>query len=578
MGKKRRPHKRRPQPAPVPPSPTPQPPPVFGKLAALGEVPAVPLTLLCLLVVGSYLPAMWAGFVWDDATITSSRAIAAADGIWDIWFSPGTLHKEAHYWPVVYTSFWLEHKLWGFAPAGYHIVNVLLHAANTLLLFRLLVRLRAPAAWVVAAVFAVHPTHVESVVWVIERKDVLSGLFYLCAVSAYLRFNETGGRRFYGLSLLCFVLGLLSKSIVVTLPAALLIGHWWQRGRVTTGELRATLPFFALGFGITMADLWLARAVEPIVSTFTLEDRILMASRALWFYVGQLVWPTDLAVIYDVSAGQRVHAAAWAALLTALWLLRRRIGRGPLAGVLFFMVTISPVLGFVDYGYMRFSMVADRFQYLAGIGVLAVLVGAVARGTQKLPAQPGVWVATAALLVVLGTATWQHAQIYRNTETFFTHIIAHNPNAEGAHRNLASEYRRQGQMEPALATYRIALEKKPNSHYLHNDIGLTLLDLGRLDQAEQSIRRALEINPHYAKGLNNLAVLRMRQRQYRDAVELYQAAIAAEPGLAAAHSGLGGALVKLGQPEEALRSFERALALQPGLQHALDHIQQLRGR
>ena len=143
------------------------------------------------------------------------------------------LPGEAHYWPLTYTTFWLEHKIWGLAPAGYHIVNVLLHFFNSLLVWRLLLRLAVPGAWVVAAVFAVHPLHVESVAWIIERKDVLSGLFYLAAVLVWLRFLEQPRPWRYGLALLLFAAGLLSKSIVVTLPAALLILQWWKEGRIT---------------------------------------------------------------------------------------------------------------------------------------------------------------------------------------------------------------------------------------------------------------------------------------------------------------------------------------------------------
>ena len=157
---------------------------------------------LGLLVVVSYLPAMlWGGFVWDDRIITNAESVQEVSGLWQIWFSPSAIGEEGHYWPLVYTTFWLEHKLWGYAPAGYHVVNVLLHLANVLLLWHLLRRLAVPGAWMVAAVFAVHPLHVESVAWVIERKDVLSGLFYLAAVLAWMRFVEQPNSRRYAWSL-----------------------------------------------------------------------------------------------------------------------------------------------------------------------------------------------------------------------------------------------------------------------------------------------------------------------------------------------------------------------------------------
>ena len=298
--------------------------------------------------------------------------------------------QEAHYWPLTYTTFWLEHKIWGLEPAGYHVVNVLLHLLNSLLVWRLLLRLAVPGAWVAAAVFVVHPVHVESVAWIIERKDVLSGLFYLAAVLVWLRFLQQPRPWRYGLALLLFATGLLSKSIVVTLPAALLImssggrrtasrrgicsawrhSSWWR-----CSSRQSTSPQFS--------------SMHSLLN-YSLPERMLVASRALWFYAGKLAWPTDLAVIYpqwDISLGDPwawLYLAGATALAATLWFMRHRVGRGPLAGALFFAVTLSPVLGFVNHGYMKYSFVADRFQYLAGIGVIAVLIGAAVHGASRL--------------------------------------------------------------------------------------------------------------------------------------------------------------------------------------------------
>ena len=202
-----------------------------------------------------------------------------------------------HYWPLTYTTFWLEHKIWGLAPAGYHVVNVLLHLLNSLLVWRLLLRLAVPGAWVAAAVFAAHPTHVESVAWIIERKDVLSGLFYLTAVLVWLRFLEQPRPWRYGLTLLLFVAGLLSKSIVVTLPAALLIVQWWKDGRIAVRDLQRLAPFFPVALLITAVDLSPIGSRHSLLD-YSLPERMLLASRALWFYAGKLAWPSDLAVIY----------------------------------------------------------------------------------------------------------------------------------------------------------------------------------------------------------------------------------------------------------------------------------------
>ena len=263
-----------------------------------GPREALPLLALGLLVAVSYYPAALAGFVWDDEVFTDAAPIRSLSGLYQIWFTPSAIPSEGHYWPLVYTTFWLEHKLWGFAPLGYHLVNIALHLANTLLLRRLLLRSRAPGAWWVAAVFAVHPLHVESVAWVIERKDLLAALFYLGAVLGWTRFVEAPGRGRYLAALALFAAGLLCKSIVVTLPAALLIWHWWQQGRVSSNYLRCLLPFFLAGLGIVLADWLYYSAREPVSFDYSLAERAAIAAPALWFYAGKLVWPTGLAVIY----------------------------------------------------------------------------------------------------------------------------------------------------------------------------------------------------------------------------------------------------------------------------------------
>ena len=206
--------------------------------------------ILAFLVAASYFPVVWAGFVWDDEIIRRIDSIRGWSGIWDLWFSPSAVYHgsgEDHYWPLTYTTFWIEHKLWGFAPLGYHALNLLLHFVNTVLLWRLLSRLRVPGAFFAAALFAVHPLHVESVAWVIARKDLLSAFFYLTAVLMWLRYAEAPRPHRYVAVLLLFAAGMLCKSIVVTLPAALLILQWWRHGSIMRADLLRTLPLFPRG-------------------------------------------------------------------------------------------------------------------------------------------------------------------------------------------------------------------------------------------------------------------------------------------------------------------------------------------
>ena len=527
---------------------------------------------LGLLVVVSYLPAMlWGGFVWDDNTHIKVDSVREVSGLSQIWFSPAK-HVESHYWPLTYTTFWLEHKLWGFTSAGYHIVNVLLHLANTLLLWHLMRRLAVPGAWVVAALFAVHPLHVESVAWVIERKDVLSGLFYLAAVLTWMRFVEQPNLRRYAWPLVLYAAALLSKSIAITLPAALLIWHWWKQDRVTSTDLLRLVPFGVVGLVITVGDLSFYRSEVSVSFDYSLTERTLIAARALWFYAGKLLWPTNLSVIYPLWNIHVDDVLAWGypiaavALAVALWHFRQQIGRGPLAGMLFFTVALSPVLGFVDYGYMKIAFVADRYQYLAGIGFMAVLIGTVAYVVGRLPAlwQKGALGGVAVALAVLGMLTWRQASIYQDEEIFWLHIIEFNPQARYAHFNLGNALYKQGRYEGALEVALVAVKQQPDYAKARVSLGAILNALGRFEEAETHLRRAIALNSKQKNNAHlNLGKTLYKQGRYEEALEVALVAVEQAPDFSEARINIGAILSALGRFEEAETHLRRAIALNP---------------
>ena len=530
------------------------------------------LLALGLLVAVPYLPAiLWGGFVWDDNLYVKVDPVRDVSGLWQIWFSPSALEVEGHYWPITYTTFWLEHKLWGFAPAGYHIVNVLLHLANTLLLWHLMRRLAVPGAWMVAAVFAVHPLHVESVAWIFERKDVLSGLLYLSAVLAWMRFVEQPRPQRYAWSLALYAAALLSKSIAVTLPASLLIWHWWKQGRVTSTDLLRLVPFFVVGLVIALGDLSSYRSVHHKEFDFSLIERTLIAARALWFYAGKLLWPTNLAVIYPRWDIHVADPLAWGylvgavALAVALWCFRQHLRRGPLAGALFFVITLSPTLGFVDYNYMSYAFVADRYQYLAGIGVMAVVIGTAAYGIRHLSGlwQKGALSGAVVVLILLGLLTWRQASIYRDDETFNRHIIELNPQARNAHYNLGNALYGQGRYAEAVDAYRVAAKQRPNYAKVHANFGIVLNELGRFEEAATHLRRAIALAPKTKSRYYHLGNALYGQGRYAEAVDAYRVAVEQIPDSFEVHSNLGMALNKLGRFEEAETHLRRAIALDP---------------
>ena len=540
-----------------------------------------PFAVLALLVAASYIPALQAGFVWDDTIVTTLDSVRKWGGLAELWFSPSSAYLqervlEAHYWPIVYSTFWLEHKLWGFAPAGYHAVNVLLHFVNTALLWRLLARLGIPGAWFAAALFATHPVHTESVAWVIARKDLLSGMFYLLAFAAWVRFLESPGPRRYAAALLLFAAGMLCKTVVVTLPAALLILQWWRAGRVTRGDVLRLLPFFAAGFAFAVGDTLYYKDIESLSLGYSVVERALIAAQALCFYAGKLAWPADLAVVYphwDVSAGSPVAwacAAAAAGTVAALWFLRRRVGRGPLACVLFFAVTLSPVLGFIDYGYMQFSFVADRYQYLAGAGLMALFAAAGARGIGKLPdaARRAALGAGIVLLVFLGALTWNHSKIYRDDISFYSHVLSFNPSARGMRANLAVAFYKLDRFEEAEKHSRLALEIDPANAGALRSLADSLGKQGRHEEALEHYLSAIELDPANADIPQNVAESFRKRRMYGEALKWYRSAIAKNPDNPLAYAGMGHTLYSMRRYGEAASNINRALALKPDLPQA----------
>ena len=504
--------------------------------------PAWGVPALVLLAMASYLPVMlWGGFVWDDRQfILDETALRDWAGLARIWFAPLELH-ETHYRPLTYFTFWLEYQLWGYDPRGYHVVNVLLHAANGVLLWRILARLAVPGAWLIAAVFAVHPLHVESVAWAIERKDVLSHLFYLGCLLAWLPFLEDSGSegtwRRYGLVLALFVLGLLAKNMVVTLPAVLVVLHWWRRGSLGRRDALLIAPLFAITIAFIALDMWTVVQATPLNFGFSAVERTLMAALAVWLYVGQLVWPLDLPVIYPRWNVDAADATAWLALVAAvalvalLWLLRGRIGRGPLAGALVYAVMLSPTLGYVDHTYMLFSFVADRYQYLACVGVVGVLIGAAATLVARWPAQwrMAAHGMAAAMLLAFGVLTWQQSSIYSDQLTFFQHVTERNPEAAGAHLNLAQALIDEGRLEEAVQAGTIAVQQRPDSYDAHINLAIALGELERYDESERHLRRAVEIAPTESEPHANLAVLLSRRNELEEAEHHLRRAIELAP-------------------------------------------------
>ena len=461
----------------------------------------IPLIVLIALAVGCMLPAINAGFVWDDIYLTRSKTVPELAGLVDIWLSPRSHLPEIHYWPVTYSSFWLEYRFWGFWPAGFHIVNLLLHAAVTCLVWNILVRLDVPGAWLAAAIFAVHPVHVEAAAWVIGRKDLLAALLYLISASLWIRLEFETPRNRLGVlvgAVAVYGLAILSKTTAVTLPAGLAILYWWKCGNLSFKLVRSLLPFVIVGGLVAGGETYYYHSQGEVGIDLTVAERLIVASKALLFYTGKLLVPVNLTNVYPLweihssDPVQWLYPAAVVAALLLLWSARSRIGHGPLAATLFFILTLIPVSGLFNSSFMLFSYVADRYQYVASISLIATF-SACAWQFAKIAPRAAVYclaALAAAGIGILGYMSWQQTYYYRDDISFFQHVLDHNPDARTANYLLGKAYSRAGRHEEALSHSLIGAERLPDNYTSNLNAGLTLFNLRRHKESLPYFERA----------------------------------------------------------------------------------------
>lgn len=559
------------------------------------------LIALPLIALLAYLPAIRGGFIWDDDRhVWANHTLLNLRGLAHIWFRPSYLPQ---WYPITHTSFWLEYRLWGANPLGYHIDNVLLHVANALLLWRLLQKLNIRGGVLAAVIFALHPIEVESAAWISERKNVLSTFFALLSVLAFL---NSGNRRWPIKSFLLFALAMLSKTVASTLPAVLLVIVWWRDGRVRWKDAIRLLPFFllsiALGLFTAKTEIDYVGAKGPDWDLSALQ-RFLIAGRALWFYLAKLFWPVNLTFSYPRwTVDPRnwwllAFPLAAMALGVAAWLLGRVAGRGLLAALLIYAGVLAPALGFFNTYPMRYSFVADHFQYAAGIAVIVLFSAAIVR---ILPEQ----ILALAFAAVLGVMTWRAAHVYASAQTLWRDVIARNPSSWLAMDSLAFEltykldpsqaeleeavqlYHRVeqlrpqheqlqfnwaqalfelGQWERALPHYQAALNSPGVSNAaVHQRMGSCFLRLNRLVDAEAAFRIALLLNSADTAAGVGLADVLAAEGKPAEALEEYENAIKADADAAAAWRGSAMVLITLNRREEAAESLQRYVDLVPG--------------
>ena len=523
--------------------------------------------VIVVLTCAAYVPAMRGGFVWDDREHLLVNPVVQDDTPRRIWLTPDSTFE---YYPVTWTSYWVEHRLWGMDPTGYHVVNVLLHAAGTLLLWRVLRRLAIPAALLVALLFALHPVNVESVAWVTQRKNILSMFFLVAALLAYLRFDDGRPVAWYLTALASFALAMLSKSGVIGLPLVLLLLAWWRRGTVGRRDVWRVVPFLAVAVVATLIQQPVRDAHvigESVVRDDPFFARLAGAGWAVWFYLYKAVLPINLSFVYPRwqidPTNPIVYApgAALGAVAILCWRMRGGWGRPALFAMVYGLVMVGPALGFVDFYYLRYSFVADHYQYysiIAVIGLLVPIAMSVLRPTRA------AGVAAAVLVLGFGFMTYRQSTPYRTEYALWRDTLLKNPDAWLAHHNLGNLHHNQGRQEEAIEHLRRAIVIKPDLAEAHYNLANALVAVRRHGEAIDHLRQAIALDPRFTEAHNTLGYLLLALDRVAEAIDHLQSALDIQKDHVAAHVNMGNALGALGRLDDAVARLEHAISLDPG--------------
>jgi protein O-mannosyl-transferase len=583
-----------------------------------------------------YLPALRAGFVWDDEPlITANPLLRTPSGLAEIWSGSRT----ADYFPVTNTVFWIERHLFGDNATGYHTLNILLQAANALLLWRVLRRLQIPGAFLAGLIFAIHPIHAESVAWISELKNMLSMLFFL--ISGLL-FVEIEDRRIlnrpvaaYSASLVAFLLALLSKTQVVFLPVALLLCAWWRNSPVDSKrqgkgnslrfqrEIARTVPFFLIAIVFGLITIWFQnRGIgeeEIILGPFT--RRLTNAGMAIWWYAKQVFAPIRLMPVYPQWRFDPPALAEWLpliAIIGGLLLLWRRHSRGLLFAFAYFIAALLPVIGILRMSYARSgALVADHLQYFADISLIALFSAGVARlwsGSRR-EIQIATGIIILVLLGLMGSYTWARAGVYRDEQTLWHDNFLKNPNTWQGHNRIGQLLFSQEKFAEAAPHFERAVQLKPELADNYNLLGLVYCRLQRFEEGIAEYRKGLQLKEERLSTAQSVSTATMRvnlanaltltgnafsdlarvasdqgditaaqadtkeaNARFTEAVEQYEKALAIEPEHPAIHRNLGILLSQMGRNEEAIVHLRKVLQLVPNEPSARETLEAIEGQ
>jgi protein O-mannosyl-transferase len=570
---------------------------------------------LFLLVLITFWPSLFGEFVfWDDDLLVFDNPVVWAISPWTIW-KIFTMYDPELYIPFTFFSYQINYAISGVDPFVYHLTNALLHSINALLVIGISYYLSGKnkvAAIAAGLLFAVHPLHTEAVSWISARKDVLSTMFFLLSYYVFLRYRESENRRTYIFSILFFLFALFSKVVVVTLPVILLITDWYKEGRIKLSRIKDLIPFVALSFIFGI----IAIVGKPgQIGTSSPLEGVLMAIKSSAFYLGKLILPTRLAVIYpydlaiSISTPDILVSAVVVVLLFALSVLLIKKTRLPLFALLFFLITLAPT--FINYrkgfGAADIYFASDRYAYIPSIGLIilfAILCSVLVNKYKQV-----VIGLLSVIIALFAYLSFQQSKVWAGSESLFTHALSLYPSAQAAHNNLgtvyyrngaldkaehhyseaieirplastysnlATLYRRKNDLNKSLTLYQKALEVNPSEYDAFFGMGILFAQAGEFERAEFAYKQAIEVDAdNKAKTYLNLGGLYAQFNRYEDAIDQYQLAININPFYANAYYNMGSAYQKLNRKNEAIAAFNNALRYNPDLEPARNKLKGL---
>ncbi len=563
-------------------------------LVSKGNSSKTPALLALVILTASLIPyaGSWSGgFLWDDNTIlVDSELVADPAGWWKIWADPPPSHPD--YFPLTTFSFWLEWRVWGDSPTGYRILNSLLHSVSVLMLWRLLVAMSLPSAWIAALLFALHPVNAESVAWISERKNLLAMVFAIPSFFWFLRWDSSRNPWHYGLSLLLFFFAAAAKASVVTLP--LVFGAWsaWRHGpRSLRAMVLPLAPYLgvSLAFGLAVIHFQHTRAIADWdIAMPPLTGRLGQAGLAFWFYLGKAVLPVGLATIYPDwqwnPAGFPALALATAAIagIGILWISRLPILRGLAFGLTTYLLLLLPTLGLLKMSFLKYAPVSDHFQHLALPAILSLLTAGGSLLVTKFPKwKPAALAATAVVCALLAMACTRRATLHASHEALWRDALSKNPASAQPHTVLATILQQSGRTTEASAHFQLAATLAPRDPLVLTNLGLFHLETGDPADAIPPLRAAIATGRKYPEAHISLSRAMLLLGNLEEALEVLRRGADFFPDDISLNSAAGASLLLANRNAEALVYLERCEALapdNPGFKHDAAKALQRLGR